>query len=232
MWRGPVTFVVITGVALGVMPALAAQGPTITASDFAFTPNDLTIAPGQALKLANSGGTHNFKFADGNYPMAPTPSTDPVWDDLSRTFAQAGDYTFVCAAHPLDMKGVVHVQAPGATPTATPSATPTPTPSGSEPPEVRRLSVAGTTFCVRRGPHCRKPGVRVRIDLSRPAPVAGTLSRRARRFGRVDFGTVAAGARKLSFRRTASGRRLTAGRYTLRLRVAGELQPPLRFRVR
>jgi plastocyanin len=231
VWRGPVTLAVITGLALAVMPALAAQAPTITASDTVFTPSELTVAPGQAVKLANSGGTHNFRFADGNYPAIPTPSTDPVWDDLSRTFAQAGEYTFMCGAHP-SMTGVVKVQDPAATPTATPSATATPPPGGSEPVEVRRLEPAAKTFCMRRGPRCAKPGVRLRIDLSRPAPVAGTLRRGARRFGRVDFGTVAAGARTLTFRRNAAGRRLTAGRYTLRLRVAGVLQPVLRFRVR
>ena len=61
----------------------------------------------------------------------------------------------------------------------------------------------------------------MQIDLSQPATVTGTLRRRGRGFGRVRFGTVQAGARTLSFRRNAAGRRLTAGRYTLRLRIAG-----------
>jgi plastocyanin len=231
VWRGPVTLAVITGVALAVMPALAAQGPTITASDTVFTPAELTVAPGEAVKLANAGGTHNFRFPDGDYPMFPTPSNDPVWDDLSRTFAQPGEYPFVCGAHP-QMTGVVRVQDPAATATPTPTPTPTPEPSESAPPEVRTLRVAGASFCMRRGPRCPKPGVRVRIDLSQPATVAGTLRRRGRRFGNVRFGTVAAGARTLRFRRTTAGRRLVSGRYTLRLRIAGDAQPALRFRVR
>ena len=74
--------------------------------------------------------------------------------------------------------------------------------------------------------------MRVRIDLTQPATVTGTLRRRSRGYGRIRFGTVEAGARTLSFRRNAAGRRLTAGRYTLRLRIAGEKQPALRFRVR
>ena len=72
----------------------------------------------------------------------------------------------------------------------------------------------------------------MRIDLSQPATVTGALRRRGRRYGRVRFGTVATGARTLAFRRTAAGRRLLRGRYTLRLQIAGELQPALRFSVR
>jgi hypothetical protein len=98
--------------------------------------------------------------------------------------------------------------------------------------EVRMLRMAAGPFCTRRGKSCSKPGVRVRIDLSQPATVSGTLRRRNRSFGRVRFGTVAAGPRTLSFRRNAAGRRLTAGRYTLRLQVAGAPQDALSFRVR
>ncbi len=232
MWRGPVTLAVITVVALAVMPALAAEGPTITASDTVFTPSELTIAPGETVTFANAGGSHNFVFQDGSYPTDPTPANSAVWANLSRTFTQADEYRFVCGAHP-QMIGRILVEDPAATPTATPTPTPTPTPQPSEPPpEVRGLSLAATTFCTRRGPRCARPGVRVRIDLSQPARVTGTLRRRGRGFGRVRFGTVAGGARTLSFRRTAAGRRLTAGRYTLRLRIAGREQRVLRFKVR
>ena len=74
--------------------------------------------------------------------------------------------------------------------------------------------------------------MRIRIDLSAPARVTGTLKRRAKRFGRVDFGTVAAGPRTLRFQRTTSGRRLKAGRYALALSVDGAAAETLRFRVR
>lgn len=229
MWRGPPALVVITGVALAVVPAFGAQAPTITASDRVFTPPEVEIASGGSVRLANSGGIHNFEFADGSYPATPTENTNPVWDDLSRTFDAAGDYAFVCGAHP-EMTGVVHVRDPAATATPTPTAAPgpgaDPAPQpGSAPPVVRKLELAATRFCVR----C---AVRVRIDLSEPATVTGVLRRRARRFGRVRFGSVGAGPRTLRFRRTATGRRLLAGRYVLLLRVAAEAQPALRFRVR
>lgn len=224
MWRGLV--------ALAVMPALAAQAPTITASDTVFTPGEVTIAPGGSVALANSGGFHNFQFADGTkLPSEPRAPDHADWVNLSRTFTEAGDYSFVCGAHPTLMSGVIRVQAPAATPTPTPTPTPQPSPS-EDPPEVRSLRLAAGTFCMRRGPRCSRPGVRVRIDLTQPATVTGTLRRRSRGYGRVRFGTVPAGSRTLSFSRNAAGRRLVAGRYTLRLRVAGEVQPALRFRVR
>jgi hypothetical protein len=104
---------------------------------------------------------------------------------------------------------------------------------------VRMLRLAAATFCTKRGKNCRKPGVKVQIDLSQPAAVAGTLTRRpprgkarAKRFGRVDFGTVAAGPRTLRFSRNAAGRRLNAGRYRLKLTIAGAEPRTLSFKVR
>ena len=101
------------------------------------------------------------------------------------------------------------------------------------------MRVSGATFCTKRGRTCARPGVRVAIDLSLPAKVTGNLSRqplrgkaRARRFGTVSFGTVAAGPRTLTFSRTAAGKRLAAGRYTLTLNVTGAAARTLRFKVR
>jgi hypothetical protein len=74
----------------------------------------------------------------------------------------------------------------------------------------------------------------LRIDLSAAAAVRGTLDRRGsrgfRRFGSLDFGRVAAGPRQLRFSKVRSGRRLTEGRYRLRLRV-GDLNRTLTFRI-
>ena len=97
--------------------------------------------------------------------------------------------------------------------------------------------MAGSGFCTRRTATCRRPGVRLRIDLSAAAPVTGTVFRRARRgapfrrFGSLDFGRVAAGPRTLSFTRTKAGRRLTAASYRLALKAAGSTRT-VSFRVR
>jgi plastocyanin len=240
MRRGVVTVIVLTALAAAVMPALAADETTITASDFRFTPAQVTIRAGDTVRFANSGGTHNFAFADGaSYPPSPS-DPGPAWNNLSRTFTQAGAYAFVCDEHP-NMTGTVTVSAATATPTATATATPGPGPPtqcGAQL-EVRTLRMTASTFCTRRGPKCRRPGVKLRIDLSQPAAVTGTLARRpprgnvrAKRFGRVSFGTVAAGIRTLKFTKNAAGKRLTAGRYRLELTIGTRAPQTLSFKVR
>jgi plastocyanin len=240
MRRGAVTVIVLTALAAAVMPALAADDATITARDNFFDPNPVTIRAGETVTFANGGSAgHNFNFGNGEaYPSSPAPP-GPAWSNLRKTFSQPGTYSFVCDAH-ADMTGTVIVEA--ATPTPTPTATPTPTPGppaeGGAQLEVRTLRLTASTFCTKRGPKCRRPGVKVRIDLSRPADVSGALSRRppggtrARRFGRVDFGTVAAGMRTLKFTKNAAGKRLTAGRYTLKLTIGTRAPQTLRFKVR
>jgi hypothetical protein len=105
--------------------------------------------------------------------------------------------------------------------------------------EIRTLRVDGAAFCVKRGRKCRRPGVRLQIDLSRTTAVTGALSRRpprgsgrARSFGRVNLGNVLAGSRTLSFSRTAAGKRLTPGRYSLTLQIGDSAPRTLRFKVR
>jgi plastocyanin len=222
----------------------ASQGPTITASNYSFTASAPTITAGETVTFLNGGGLHNFAFADGvQLPPEPALPTHPSWTPSpTRRFDQPGRYEFVCEAHAgIGMTGAITVQAAGSPPPGgdpqpsppPPGGDPQPSPPGGTAPalEVQTLRTDGRTFCTKRGPACRRPGVRVRIDLSAAAPVAGTLTRRARRFGRVRFGTVAAGPRTLRFTRTASGRRLTAGRYELALTI-GTLRRTLRFRVR
>ena len=97
---------------------------------------------------------------------------------------------------------------------------------------MRSLKPAAKSFCARRSAICRKPGVRLKIDLTAPAQVRGVLKRKAKRFGSVDFGTVSAGPRTLRFQKTASGKRLKPGRYTLAVTVDGAPAKTLRIRIR
>ncbi len=240
MRRGVVAGVVTVGLALLGMPALAADDKTLQARDSEFDQPDVTIEVGDTVTFTidpSSGLAHNFAFDDGpSYPQSPQPP-GPAWNAQSRTFNAAGTYTYVCGAHAF-MTGVVRVQSPAPTATPTPSATPDPSSETEPPVEVRRLRLAASTFCTKRGKGCAKPGVKVQIDLSAAAAVTGTLKRRApgakraKRFGRVDFGTVAAGARTLRFTKNAAGRRLTAGRYKLALTVTGRPPRTLSFKVR
>jgi plastocyanin len=226
-----------------VAPALAADHTvTATASD-QFSPPTITIAAGDRVLFRNSGGSHNFVFEDGPaYPANPT-GPGAVWDTLSRTFTESGSYPYYCDAHGaaggVGMSGVITVAAtsptpsptpgPTATPTPGPGATPTPEPGGDDSPPRSGSAVRVRSLAIARA---RRSGVRVRIDLSAPARVKGVLRRGGRRFGRVDFGTVAAGPRTLRLRRTTGGRRLVAGRYSLTLRVGGAATKRLRFRIR
>jgi plastocyanin len=211
-------------VLLAAGPAFAAaDDATVTARDTVYEPAAVQIEVGESVVLANAQGIHNFVFADASLPAAPTGDADPVWDTpLRKTFNAAGTYAFHCAAHPDQMNGTVTVVAPA--PSPTPTATPTPTPGATPPPlRIRTLRMAAGPFCAR----CRRPGARLRIDLSAPARVRGTVRRRGGRARALDLGTIAAGPRTVRF-----GRRLAAGRYTLRLRV-GDLAPrELRFRLR
>ena len=220
----------LPAVAALAVAALPAADTTINAQDFTYDPVAVTIDVGDTVTFDNVGGLHNFAFDDGpQYPPAPALDTDPVWNTpLQRTFTAPGTYAFHCEQHPMQMNGTVTVRAPQAT------ATPTQTPGGgggggggTTAPVIRTLRMKAKTVCSTRSHACKRPGAVVRIDLSAPALVKGTLKRGKRRAGKVAFGTVAAGPRSLRF-----GKRLAPGRYTLRLRVAGLPPRALKFRVR
>jgi plastocyanin len=207
--------------AVAALPGLGAADATVTARDFLFEPASVQIATGESVTLDNAQGFHSFEFADEERPAGGAADSDPVWP-LSKTFGTAGTYAFRCGVHP-DMTGTVTVVDPGAPPAPMPTPTPSPQPGGQPPLEIRTLRMARGPFCTR----CRNPGARLRIDLSAAAHVRGTVRRRGRRARALDLGTIAAGPRTVRF-----GRRLGAGRYTLRLR-AGDLAPRvLHFRVR
>jgi plastocyanin len=213
----------VPAVAALAVAALPSADTTINAQDFTYSPATVTIDVGDTVTFDNVGGLHNFAFDDGpQYPSAPTPAGDPAWPQ-QRTFTTPGTYAFHCEQHPVQMNGTVTVRA--AQPAPAPTATPTPG-GQMQAPAIRKLSMK-KTFCSKRSAHCKRPGAVVRIDLTAPATVTGTLKRGKRKAGKVDFGTVAAGPRSLRF-----GKRLKPGRYTLKLR-AGTLAPrTLKFRVR
>jgi plastocyanin len=180
----------------------------------------------------------------------------------TKTFTVPGRYRYVCDPHEITrgMIGFVVVETPApppapappppapAPPAPTPPAppapappAPTPMPAGGEPAAaaVRALAVTRTRFCTRASATCRRPGVVLRVELTARGVLAGRLERRPprrgasyRAFGRLDFGAVPAGPRTLRFSRTASGRRLTPGRYRLRMTLDGRAARTLRFVVR
>ena len=232
--------------------ALAAD-QEVVARNSAFTPATVAVQPGDTLTIRHDDRfiEHELRFSD---EAANRQEAGVGWT-VERVFTAAEQrdtpYVFSCGLHP-GMSGRVYVNATGtvptptatAVPTTTATSTPTPAPTGTPPPAgggtpgvaTLRSATVSPRACVRRGPRCRRPGVRLKIDLSAPADVRGTLRRRApgarrfKAFGGVRFGRVAAGPRTLTFTRNAAGRRLLPGRYSLALR-AGEARRTLAFRV-
>ena len=203
-----------------------------------FEPATVRIVPGDSVTFVNDSGMHNVRFQDGLFTSPSSPMLPAGWPSppAQRTFAQAGSFGFLCDLHAASgMKGTVIVgTSTGPAPSPGQPGAPTTAPT---PLRIESLSLPRRRFCNRRGPRCRRPGVRFEVDLSKAGRLTGTLRRRplrgrgrAKRFGRLDFGQVRPGERTLSFRRTAAGRRLGSGRYVLTLQ-AGEDTGVLRFSV-
>jgi plastocyanin len=131
--------------------ARAAANVTITARDFFWSPDAVTIQVGDTVTWTNAQGFHNVLLGDSrlNQPGFPT---DPSWNPPpQRTFMGPGSFTFVCEVHP-GMTGTVNVEGGEPTPTPTPTTTPPPAvppPGGGAPdttaPTVSGLTVSGTT---------------------------------------------------------------------------------------
>lgn len=224
----------LAGLALAVVPALAADH-AVTAKNFEFVEKTITVAPGDSVTWSQTEGNHTVKFAG-------EPSGHALATPYKRTFDTAGEYSYVCEIHEPDMAGKVVVKAPettGTTGTTGTTTTPTqtettpttttPTHTTTQPPPPPVVSVKATrsTFCVRRGRRCRKPGVVLRITSDTPHRIGGTLKRGGATFGTLHF-DVPAGTRTVRFTRTREGKRLARGRYSLKLGSARVVK----FRVR
>ena len=103
-------------VALFVLAACAhiAQAATtaeasakVSIANFAFTPGEITIAPGESVTWTNDDGApHGLEFHDG------APGTDLLLPgaSFSRKFDRPGTYDYNCSVHPY-MTGRVIVRA-------------------------------------------------------------------------------------------------------------------------
>src|SRR5262245_15866858 len=147
--------------------ARAATTVTITARDFFWSPDAVTIQQGDTVVWTNAQGFHNVLLGDSRLNQPGFPA-DPQWNPPpQRTFNEPGSYTFVCEVHP-GMTGTVNVQGAGPTPTPTPTPTPEATvpppgtgaPADNTPPALSGLQVAP-------GPN----GARVTLTVSELATV-------------------------------------------------------------
>lgn len=96
---------VAVSIALTMTPGASAASHDMSISNFAFSPNSITIAPGDTVTWTNSDGTthtvtgNNESWGSGNMANGQT---------YTHQFNETGDFTYHCAIHP-SMTGVVHV---------------------------------------------------------------------------------------------------------------------------
>jgi plastocyanin len=130
----------------GGATARAAADVTITAHDFFWSPDTVSIQVGDTVTWTNEQGFHNVLLGDSRL-NAPGFPPDPPWNPPPQmTFNEEGSYTFICEVHP-GMTGTVNVGDGGGEPTPTPTPTPTPgvPPPGGAPPDTTAPTVGGLT---------------------------------------------------------------------------------------
>jgi plastocyanin len=159
--------VVVAGSAAGGggATARAAANVTITAGDFFWNPDTVTIQEGDTVTWTNAQGFHNVLLGDSRLNQPGFPE-DPAWNPPPQmTFNEPGSYTFVCEVHP-GMTGTVNV-GDGGEPTPTPTPTPTPgvPPPGGGAPDTTPPTVSDVAVTGSGGQ------ARVRVTVSEPATV-------------------------------------------------------------
>ncbi len=130
--------------------ARAAANVTITARDFFWSPDAVTIQVGDTVTWTNAQGFHNVLLGDSRLNQPGFPN-DPAWNPPpQQTFDTPGSYTYFCEVHP-GMTGTISVA--GGEPTPTPTPTPTPAPAVPPPgggpadttaPSLSNITVSGS----------------------------------------------------------------------------------------
>jgi plastocyanin len=151
----------LAGLAVAVVPSLAANQTVKTADPFSFDPQVVTINQGETVTWSNdSGGLHNVKFDDGSFEQPPDPSF-ATWT-VSRTFNQAGSFGYVCRQHASSgMTGTVVVQP--ATTSGTTNTTGT-TPTTTVPTKADQVAPRLTVRALSRRLHRRALRLRVKVN--------------------------------------------------------------------
>jgi plastocyanin len=84
----------------------ASSGPTLDIAKFAFTPKEITVAPGTKVVWTNHDeAPHTVASKDKSFTSKGL-DTD---DKFEQTFDKEGDFDYFCTLHPF-MTGVVHVR--------------------------------------------------------------------------------------------------------------------------
>jgi plastocyanin len=80
---------------------------TVTAEDFAFSPETVTAAVGDTIELSNDGESpHNLQAEEAGLDE-DVDAGETVSIDLAD--AEPGTYDFICSFHPDDMTGTLEI---------------------------------------------------------------------------------------------------------------------------
>lgn len=192
-------------------PAAAAPA-TVTVDNDAFAPAAVTVNVGESVTWDFKEASHNAK-GDG-WSVNNSFGTGSV----SKSFDAAGTFSYVCEAHP-DMKGTVTVNAAAAPASTTPSAgqTQTQAQTSSSPTAAAAAPAAWTEPLARdtlvpRISRVRAASSRLTVVLSEDATVVVAIRRGSRQVRRLEVK-----GRRGTNRLSLNGRKLRAGRYTVRV---------------
>jgi plastocyanin len=211
MRRTAQTLAAATALTLIAAPAQAADQTVRATQNNTFTPNTVTISPGDTVTWVNDGGIHNVKFDDGSFEEPSSPSF--TWSsNPRRTFEAAGEYRYFCEQHGstggVGMAGRVIVE--GGTQPPPPGGEPPDT----TPPDIDNLRFVPARFCNKKTRTCRKVGTVIRFDLDERARLSGRIVNRrtGKKAGSISL-SANAGANEFDY----SGSGLRLGRYRLEL---------------
>jgi len=99
------------------LPVAEAADHSVNISNFAFSPNSITISPGDTVIWTNNDGTaHTVTGNNGSWGSGDLANGQTY----SHTFATAGDFSYHCSIHTY-MTGVIHVGTSSNPPPTTPS---------------------------------------------------------------------------------------------------------------
>jgi plastocyanin len=88
--------------------APAAASVEVSITKFAFTPKEITVAPGTRIVWTNRDeAPHTVTSNDRSFASKGMDTND----QYDHTFTGEGDFAYICAVHPF-MTGVVHVRKP------------------------------------------------------------------------------------------------------------------------
>jgi len=88
--------------------AFAAATVKVEVTRFAFTPKEITVAPGTTVVWTNHDEVPHTVTSADKVLASKAMDTDDVYE---HTFGDEGDVAYFCAVHPF-MTGVVHVRRP------------------------------------------------------------------------------------------------------------------------